>query len=199
MRAPVQVLTSRTMHRSAFALSIVFLVVVGCGSSSDDAPQQDSSVDAPAQDTAIEDVTDTTPPPVDANCPAVGSSCPAEAFIGCVTQWDNVNRVECHDGRWCAEPKNDPTSSDEGCPSTVPTGGSACTPPSGVDGYQWCGYTCGDGAVHAMICAAGIWCGDATSSCTLVPPATDAGSDATDASDAGDAADEASTDASDAD
>lgn len=170
------------MRRSIFFLG---LLVVGCSSSSsNDAPQDaasDVSTDADATTDARLDShgSDTTPPPDDAGCPPIGSSCDGTAFVGCVTPWKGVNRVECHDGRWCAEPKDEPTTSDDGCPSAVPTAGSPCTPPSGASGYQWCGYTCAsDGAVHAMICAAGIWCGDATSSCTLLTTSSDAGTDA---------------------
>jgi hypothetical protein len=211
-------------------LSIALVVVVGCSSSNGDTTA-DSDVDATGD--VVTDVktdtrhdtrpSETTPPDDGATCPAIGSTCPAGAFVGCDSDWKGVNRWECHGGRWCAEPGVPPDFSDPGCPSTVPTAGAACTPPSGPSGYQWCGYACADGT-HAMVCAGGIWCGDATSSCTVIvapdagpdvgpdadtapdsapdavadsapDAAPDAASDAVDAPDAGDVADAA--DASD--
>ena len=165
------------MRRTSIVI-LVLACVNGCSSSNGDQPADsavdDSGVGDTKKDTRPADDTDM---PEDFVCPALGSPCPDGAFVGCASDWKGVNRWECHAGLWCAEPGVPPSFSDASCPASVPTAGEACTPPSGPSGYQWCGYSCADGAVHAMVCAGGIWCGDATSTCTLVTN-PDAGSDA---------------------
>jgi hypothetical protein len=178
--------TVNRMHRLTIGIVLLgaLAATTGCGSSGDDGASDtgvagDAGVDTRHDTHPVDDTT----PPDDVGCPGLGSACPAGAFVGCDSEWKGVNRWECHDGRWCAEPAVPPSFSDAACPTTVPKGGDACTPASGASGYEWCGYKCDDGEVHAMVCAGGIWCGDATATCTIVsnPDAgTDAGSDVAD-------------------